>query len=126
MTIFEEYEDLQQYRRVHYMQAAMSDSNVVIYKNVGSINFSDSAYIALGKPNFVTLYYSREKHTCIIQQAVQSDTGALKVYPRKRTTKHYCHAKQFCMLVGVSLERLHRYEAEMKDGMLVVDLSKEQ
>lgn len=100
--------------------------NITIYKGSGTINLSQYAYIALGRPNFVVLRYSNIEHTLIMTRASQSDSGALKMYLFPETTKHCCHAKQFCVLAGISLERLHRYEAVVKDGSLLVDLNKEE
>ena len=125
MTIFDQYADLQQYKRVHHTQRSFQEITVTVYKGNGSFNLTEHAYIALGCPTHALLYYSQQEHVCVIQRAAQSDRGAMKIRPRERTNKHYFQAKQFCEMVGITLERKHVYEAELKSGALVIHLGNE-
>lgn len=127
MSILDDYPDLQQYKRIHHRSHKRTDKLLVtIYKHSGSINLSEASYIALGCPNYLVLYYSTGKHTLLIQKVSQSDSGALKIARRGRTATYYINVKQLCRQIGIDLTQSHHYVTELQDGVLVVDLSREE
>lgn len=125
MSILETFPDLQQYKRVHHRRHKTDKLLVTIYKQAGSINLSETSYIALGRPKHLVLYYSQEKHTLLIQRASENDPSAIKVYQRGRCAIYFVNVRQFCLEIGIDLKQTRRYQAELQDDVLVVDLGKE-
>ena len=124
MKILEQYADLQQLTN-HKGRHRSKGIVVTVYKSQGSFNLSPYAYKALGCPTHVLFFYSDTQHVGIITQASRDNIGALKLYPRNRSQAYFFHGKLFCEKIGISLDRLHRYETEVQDGALVVHLDKE-
>ena len=126
MSILEAYPDLQRYERIHHRKRKPTDKlTVTIYKHSGSVNLSETAYNALGCPNWLVLFYSQAKHALLLQSASETDPGAMKVAKRGRTATYFVNVKQLCRHMGIDIANYHRYEAELQDDVLVVDLGKE-
>jgi hypothetical protein len=89
----------------------------------GAISFNTAAYEALHSPKHVELLYDREARLIGLQKAAPTVAHAYPVRPLgKSGTTHVVSGKAFLTYYGIEIDVARRWKAELRDGMLVIDL----
>ena len=104
--------------------APMSKQPQVTIQSRGTISMNLSAYMALGSPQSVELLFDRERKVIGFRPAKGDNHTA---YPLRKVgpvgNTYIVAATSFLKYYGVPLGVPSRYEAELSQGVLVVDLN---
>jgi hypothetical protein len=92
----------------------------------GALSVNASAQRAIGAPSAVELLYGRRQNVIVFRPASEESKDA---YPLRaqgaNATTYIVTAKSFLTHYGIPFGIAKRYDAEIVDGMLVVDLNQE-
>ena len=105
---------------------AIEGQPVVSIQKRGTFGFNRAAWEALGKPDAVSLMYNRQAHAIGFRAAPEDDPRSYPVRMQARGSSYQTAGKAFLQAYGLHVpEHSRRYKADMRKGILVVDLGQD-
>lgn len=98
----------------------------VTIQRAGNIGFNEASFRALGEPNSIELMYDKKQRVIGFRKAAEDSLYGCATRPSGpgRARSAVVSAKMFLMHFEIPFEVPLRYEAELVDGILIVDLKK--
>lgn len=97
----------------------------VTIQRVGALGFNAAATEALGDPEAIELMYDRKSRVMGFRKVPKDKPGSYPIRPVAPGAKgRVVSAKAFLIHFGIPFGLPLRYDAELSDGILIVDLKK--
>ena len=107
-------------------RAALSNkSPTVTVLSTKGFTLNKAAYDLLGSPGAVTLLYDPDEHLVGFKPSGSDSPRAYKVRPQPKGPSVSVSGRSFIKHYGIDSSTTRRYEAQMSDGMLVLNLESE-
>ena len=88
----------------------------------GNFSLNRSAFKALGEPSAVKLLFNRSKRQIGFRPAISNDFRSVPVRRQGHSDSYLIAGLTFCKEYDIDTTTARRYEGEMQEGILIVDL----
>lgn len=99
---------------------------ILTFQRRGVIGLNNAAYEALGSPGEVELLFNREARQVGIRPVTDAVPHAYRVRKQQGSATYLIAARAFMQFFDIPSEVAQRYEAVMRDGMLIADLGRDE
>jgi hypothetical protein len=93
---------------------------VTLLKDGQTLSFNSDIFTTLGEPERVSLFYNRKQHQMAIQKAEPDQLGTLV---RQAGVTYVIATRAFTVHYEIDTTVSRRYDAVIRDGVLVIDLN---
>jgi hypothetical protein len=102
--------------------APVSKQPLVTIQKRGTMSFNGAAYAALGEPAALELLFDRTEQLVGFRAAEPATPDAYALRKQGRAANYIVSGQAFTQYFEIATDTARRYPAELRDGVLVVDL----
>lgn len=96
--------------------------SVGIQRGKGNLSLNQASYEALGRPEAVNIMFDRKERLIGLQAAALSVRN-YKLNKQGSSNTYLIAGKALVQAMEIDTQKAMRYDAEMRDGILVIDLA---
>jgi hypothetical protein len=112
------------YELFDYTGASKSDKRPYISLQIrGSFQINHAAFVLMGEPNCVRIFYNREKRMVAFQPAKEGERAAYRVRKAPNAFTYSVAAQAFINHYGIDVTETRRYHAAKDDSVVAIDLN---